>query len=86
MDAFIANKLVLYEELLVMLYAEKFMSYPDPAGYAARYAEYVQSKIEQVRLPGVPEQAGMAIEAEFARFWQEVIRKLPQPGAGPAAE
>ncbi|MPY70144.1 MAG: hypothetical protein GEU92_08655 [Alphaproteobacteria bacterium] len=86
MDNQTASKMAVLEELVATLYANKFDQFSDPLSAVAEYAEHVQTKLEQTKLPDVPESVGMELEAEFARFWRRVAHKLRQSDAGPVAE
>ena len=87
MDMRFIIKIAVMEELLVMLYEEKFTSRPDPPAAAREYAEYVQTKIESMELPeGMTENMGMEMEAAYARFFERVARRLRKPGQDPSQQ
>ncbi len=76
MENEVLNKIAVLEELMSMLFADKFRQFDDPAASALKYADYVQSRMEQASVEGAPEEMKMMMEAEFASFFERVVKRL----------
>lgn len=81
MDLQSVTKIVVLQELVSMLFEAGFRQYENPVAAAQQYAERVQETASKVANEANEPQLAMLLEAEFAHFFERVVKRLREDEA-----